>query len=89
MLSTGRHNIACREWIVMPEVQKTHDNFKIILLCEYQTQNYMQATTTSQSGYKYANMVQNETDLQEAIQNFATLSVVERNAFKTLTTTNA
>ena len=55
---------------------------------EYQTQNEMKATTSSEAGYHEGNMGI-ETNLQEAIQNFASASAADRTAFEQLTSTNA
>ena len=55
---------------------------------EYQTQNEMNGTTASEAGYHEGNIAV-DTNLQDAIQNFANASAADRSAFEQLTSTNA
>lgn len=51
ILQTGKYNIPYREWINLPEAQKTYANFKTRFSREYQIQNELNSITSSQAGY--------------------------------------
>jgi len=91
IMSTGKYDLAYRDWISLPAANKTWHNFKVTFTNEYAKLNKMHRSA-QQAGYHGANQaVSQDTtpDLEEAVQNFATASAADRAAFATLTETNA
>ena len=88
VLATGRYPQAYREWLNRLEVEKTFNNFRIQFNKEYQIQNEMQHTTAQQQGYA-GNVTSVEGTLDNAVADFAQATAADREAFTSLTSTNA
>lgn len=79
-----------REWINLPEPQRTYVNFKNMFIREYQIQNEMSQITANQAGYtNNAENQYNNEELRNAIQNLTNAATADRAAFEQLTLTNA
>ena len=78
--------MAYREWIILPEIQKTFNELRLRLNNEYMIQNKMQSSTAQQHGF--AGNVVEEKNLNGAAANFAQDSAAERSVFSQLTDTN-
>ena len=87
ILATGKYQLAYREWISLPEIQKTFNEFRLRFNNEYMIQNKMQSSTAQQHGF--AENVVEEKNLNDAFANFAQASAADRSVFTQLTDTNA
>ena len=87
ILATGKYQFAYREWISLPEIEKTFNEFRLKFNNEYMIQNEMQSIKAQQHGLK-VNVVE-EKNINNAVANFAQESAVEISAFTQLIDTNA
>ena len=87
ILATGKYHLAYREWISIPEIQKTFNEFCLRFNNEYMIQNEMQSITAQQHGF--AVNVSEEKKLNDAATKFSQTSAVDTSAFTQLTDTNA
>ena len=87
MLATGKYQLAYREWISLQAFQKTFNEFRLRFNNKYMIQNETMESTTQQHGY--AGNAEEETNLNEAVANFAQASASDRSAFTQLTDTNS
>lgn len=86
ILSTGKYHIAYIEWNDLLKATKKYNNFKQRFIHEYQLQNKIKATTSTQAGYHKANFVNNTSNstninLEEAVQNFTKASAADCDRF--------
>ena len=86
ILATGKYQLAYREWISLPEIQKTFNEFRLRFNNEYMIQNEMQSSTAQQHGF--AGNVVEENNLNDAVANFAQVSAAYRSDFTQLTDNN-
>ena len=78
VLSSGKCQLAYRDWINLPALQKTFNNFPTPFLQEYQIKNEMQATTAQQQGFAgHVDKVQATQALEEVVTNFAEASAAD------------
>lgn len=85
LIATGQYHMAYRDWVQLPEVQKTYANLKIHFLKDFTLQNRMRSTTAAQHGY--VNQITETDKFQEALNNLADATVADRTAFSDLTNT--
>eukprot|EP00957_Ditylum_brightwellii_P008792 667209-Ditylum_brightwellii.AAC.1 len=89
LLRTNRHHDAYCTWLTQPPMNRTYANLNIHFNNEYQLQNTLNKATR-EAGYHQMNHVSKTTsdNIEEAVQNLAEASVVDWEAFATLTATN-
>ena len=68
--------MAYREWIILPEIQKTFNEFRLRFNNDYMIQNEMQSSTAQQHGF-VGNVVE-EKNLNDAVANFENASAADR-----------
>ena len=91
VLATGRYHYAYREWVALPDVQKTYQNFRTKFSQEYQLQNAINATTAEQGGYANNISSNNEMEmphLTDAIDTFAQAAITDQQALAALSSSN-
>ena len=87
MLDTGNYHLSYSEWISLPAIQKTFNEFLLRFNNEYMIQNEMKSSTAQQHGFT-GNVVEKK-NLNDAVANFAQVSSEDRSVFTQLTDTNA
>ena len=87
ILHSGKYQIAYREWIALPEANKTYNEFKTRFSNEYQLQNELNNSTADE--HEYANNINEDNNLDEAFNNFAMATAADRTTITQLTETNA
>ena len=87
ILASGKYKLAYREWISLPAIQKTFNEFYLRFNNEYMIKNDMQSRTAQQHGF--AGNVVYEKNFNDAEANFSQASASDRSDFIQFIDTNS